>query len=93
MTKPQKKPIPQGLAKVFGQRARDLRIANTGLSQEDFADHIGVHRTVISRIERGETNITFANIFLICMGLNVKLSEFFLDFENSIPNAKDTRDS
>jgi transcriptional regulator with XRE-family HTH domain len=87
MPKPQKKPVPEGLAKAFGQRVRELRTANTGLSQEDFADQIGVHRTVISRVERGETNITFANIFLICVGLKVTLSEFFVAFESNIPES------
>lgn len=84
MPKSVKSPTRQGLAKAFGKRVRELRNERTGLSQEDFADQIGVHRTIIGRVERGETNITFENIFLICSGLKVTLSDFFSDFEKRL---------
>lgn len=84
MSKPKNELIPESLAKAFGQRVRELRIMNTGLSQEEFADHIGVHRTIIGRTERGETNITLSNIYLICKGLGVPISDFFNDFETKL---------
>ena len=70
---------------VFGNRVRTLRLQRTGLSQEEFADQVGVHRTFIGRIERGETNITLANIIRICTALEINLSDFFQDFEENIP--------
>lgn len=33
-----------------------------GLSQEDFADMVGVHRTYMGGLERGERNITLRSL-------------------------------
>ena len=33
-----------------------------GLSQEDFADELGVHRTYMGGIERGERNLTLKSL-------------------------------
>jgi transcriptional regulator with XRE-family HTH domain len=33
-----------------------------GLSQEDFADHVGVHRTYMGALERGERNLTLKSL-------------------------------
>jgi transcriptional regulator with XRE-family HTH domain len=71
-------------SKVFGERVRTLRLERTGLSQEEFADRVGVHRTFIGRVERGETNLTLANILRICAALEVTLTEFFRDFEKTV---------
>nr|WP_221185353.1 helix-turn-helix transcriptional regulator [Flexivirga oryzae] len=40
---------------------RTLR-ERTGLSQEAFADRIGMHRTYWSAIERGEKNLTLKSV-------------------------------
>ncbi len=58
------------IARQFGQRVRSLRIKK-GVSQEELADHCGVHRTYMGRIERGETNITLTNIHKVARGLGV----------------------
>lgn len=44
-----------------------------GLSQEDFAELVGVHRTYVGMIERGEKNITLRNIekFATALGASV----------------------
>ena len=50
-----------------------------GLSQEDFAEVAGVHRTYVGMIERGEKNITLRNIekFAKALGVSVdKLMKF-----------------
>ena len=58
----------------FGRRVRKLREAK-GWSQESFADEIGIHRTYIGGIERGERNPTLTTIVRIAKALGVKPSE------------------
>jgi transcriptional regulator with XRE-family HTH domain len=54
----------------FGRTVRLLREAR-GLSQEDFADRIAIHRTYIGGIERGERNPTLLTIARIAEALGV----------------------
>lgn len=49
-----------------------------GLSQEEFANICGVHRTYMGAIERGERNPSLMNIVRIANGLKVKPSELFV---------------
>jgi len=62
----------------FGQRVREERLKQK-LSQEEFADIAGVHRTYIGMIERAEKNITLENIQKIAKALKVKISDLFGD--------------
>jgi len=55
---------------LFGKAVRRAREAR-GLSQEEFADQVGVHRTYIGGIERGERNPTLTMINKIAAGLDV----------------------
>lgn len=55
---------------LFGEAVRRARQAR-GLSQEEFADQVGVHRTYIGGIERGERNPTLTMINKIAAGLDV----------------------
>lgn len=45
----------------LGQNLRALRLAR-GLSQEEFADLLGYHRTYIGGLERGERNVTLQTL-------------------------------
>jgi transcriptional regulator with XRE-family HTH domain len=54
----------------FGRTVRDLREAK-GLSQEEFADRIAIHRTYIGGIERGERNPTLLTIQKIATALGI----------------------
>ena len=65
---------------LFGQRIRQLRLEKK-MSQEDFAELIGVHRTYLGQIERAEKNITIKNIEKICTALKIDPKELF-DFSN-----------
>jgi len=47
-----------------------------GLSQEDFAEISGFHRTYISLIERGKRNISIYSLKKICNSLNIPLEDF-----------------
>ena len=49
------------LQRVVGRNLRVYREAR-GLSQEAFADVLGVHRTYMGGIERGERNLTLKSL-------------------------------
>lgn len=49
------------LQRSFGRNLRAYRQAR-GLSQEAFADVLGVHRTYMGGIERGERNLTLKSV-------------------------------
>lgn len=58
----------------FGKKIRSERLKNK-LSQEAFADKVGVHRTYIGMIERAEKNITLLNIKKLADGFGISVSE------------------
>ncbi|MEY8321897.1 helix-turn-helix transcriptional regulator [Lachnospiraceae bacterium 46-61] len=62
----------------IGTRIRELR-KNTGLSQEKFAAKIGMDRTYFASVELGKRNISIINLEKIANGLNITLSEMFLN--------------
>jgi len=64
------------IRKAFGKKVRDLRKAR-GFSQESFADAVGLHRTYIGSIERGEQNVSIDNVAKIAKALKVKLPVLF----------------
>jgi transcriptional regulator with XRE-family HTH domain len=64
----------------LGKRVRDLR-AKKGYSQEAFADFMGVHRTFVGAIERGESNLSFSNLVRISKALGITLSQLLSGLE------------
>jgi transcriptional regulator with XRE-family HTH domain len=68
------------LAKGFGRLIRQLR-RERGLSQEDFADLCGLHRTYVGSIERGEKAVTIVTASKIAEALGIPLSQVFLLLE------------
>jgi transcriptional regulator with XRE-family HTH domain len=60
----------------IGQKIRDLR-KGKGYSQESFADEVGLDRTYMGGIERGERNIAAINIIRIAKALKVEVGEIF----------------
>jgi transcriptional regulator with XRE-family HTH domain len=49
------------LQRAIGRNLRTYREAK-GISQEAFADELGVHRTYMGAIERGERNLTLKSL-------------------------------
>jgi transcriptional regulator with XRE-family HTH domain len=62
------------LQRTVGQNLRRLRLAR-GLSQEQFAEVLGVHRTYMGGIERGERNLTLRSLERIADHLGVDARE------------------
>lgn len=63
--------------KKFGERVKELRLEK-GISQEELAEKVNVHRTYIGFIERGERNPALLNIYKISRALGVKLQTLFI---------------
>ena len=68
------------LRKRLGRAVRRLRKA-AGYSQEGFADLVGVHRTYMGAVERGEVNISLRNIEKIAGSLEITGGELLLEAE------------
>lgn len=68
------------LQKRLGRAIRRLRKA-AGYSQEDFADFVGVHRTYMGAVERGEVNISLKNMEKIAGSLEITASKLLREAE------------
>jgi len=66
------------ILKRFGQRVRALR-EQTGMSQELLAAKIGIHRTYMGGVERGERNICLRNIVRLAEALGAHPRDLFED--------------
>jgi len=62
------------LLKEFGKMLQAKRKV-LGVSQEDFAEMVGVHRTYIGMLERGEKNVTLRNLSRLAKALKISISE------------------
>ncbi|MFI4957384.1 MAG: helix-turn-helix domain-containing protein [Gammaproteobacteria bacterium] len=60
----------------LGEKIRDLR-KEKGFSQESFAYEVGLDRTYIGGVERGERNIAALNLVRIAKALKVEVGELF----------------
>ena len=66
----------------FGDAVRDRREA-LALTQEEFAERAGIHRTYLSDIERGTRNVSLINIERLSDALAIEISELFLSVERA----------
>ena len=62
------------LTKALGEVVREQR-RSRGLSQENFGELVGIHRTYVGMVERGEKNITLTNLVRISRALDLQASE------------------
>lgn len=58
------------LQKAVGRNLRTYRLER-GLSQEAFAEVLGVHRTYMGGVERGERNLTLKSVERIASTLRI----------------------
>lgn len=72
----------RALVKKFGLEVKRRR-EKLGLTQEDFADRSGLHRTYISGIERGDRNPTIDIVFAIARALKCNASEIMPRVDNA----------
>jgi transcriptional regulator with XRE-family HTH domain len=59
------------LQKILGRNLRAYR-ERRGLSQEAFAEVLGVHRTYMGGVERGERNLTLKSVERIAARLGLE---------------------
>ena len=64
---------PNRLQANLGKVVRAERAA-LGFSQESFAHEVGLHRTYVGAIERGEQNVSIINLARIANALRTPLS-------------------
>lgn len=58
------------LQRVLGRNLRRYR-ESKGLSQEDLADTLGLHRTYVGGLERGERNLTLKSLERLSESISV----------------------
>jgi transcriptional regulator with XRE-family HTH domain len=66
------------LQRCVGRNLRRHRLER-GLSQEGFADVLGVHRTYMGAVERGERNLTLRSLERIADRLGVEARDLLAD--------------
>jgi transcriptional regulator with XRE-family HTH domain len=71
---------PQKYIRSLGEVIRNKR-SKLGFSQEAFAAEVGLHRTYIGSIERGEKNLTMKNLIKIADKLAIMPSKLLKDTE------------
>lgn len=69
------------LQRRLGHNLRTLRRAKE-LSQEAFADALGIHRTYMGGLERGERNVTLKTVERIAAALGVDPADLLSDSDD-----------
>lgn len=62
--------------RAFGDRVREIR-GFRGWSQEELSHRVGLDRSYIGGVERGERNISLKNIHAIAAALGVPTARLF----------------
>lgn len=70
------------IVKVFGKNLKIYR-KNLGLSQEEFAEKCGLHRTYISAVECYRRSIALENVQRIADALEIDAYKLFIPVESS----------
>ncbi len=60
----------------LGRKVRKLRM-QSGWTQVDMAEKLGLDRSYLADVERGKRNISVLNLELIAEGLGLSLSQLF----------------
>jgi transcriptional regulator with XRE-family HTH domain len=70
--------VSSNARKVFAKRLRQIRQIR-GLSQEQLADLVGLHRTYVGSVERGERNVSIDNMDRFAQALEIDLTELLTE--------------
>jgi transcriptional regulator with XRE-family HTH domain len=73
----------QTIAVLFGTAVRERR-QQLGLSQEEFADKAGIHRTYVSSIELGKVQVSITIAHQLAVTLGVPLSKMLRGIETHL---------
>jgi len=68
--------------KAFGMAVRRKR-HKLNLSQEDFADKAGIHRTYVSSIELGKVDVGIGTAYKVAVALGLPLSTLIKEAERN----------
>jgi transcriptional regulator with XRE-family HTH domain len=68
----------QKLRKKFGQGIAKVR-RKRGFTQQELAQRCRIHRNYLSRVERGDTNVSFTVMNSIAKALRISMSELLKD--------------
>lgn len=71
------------LQRALGVTIRHRR-ETLGLSQEALAELVGIHRTYVGSVERGERNVSLQNLALFAGALRWRLSELIVRMEKEM---------
>ncbi|HHA2503891.1 helix-turn-helix domain-containing protein [Stenotrophomonas maltophilia] len=74
----------------IGQALRARR-SQLGISQEAFADSIGMHRAYYGRIERGGTNLTVGTLGRVTSGMELSIGQLFTSIESQYSDGSPAR--
>jgi transcriptional regulator with XRE-family HTH domain len=66
------------ILKRFGFIVKTQRV-RMGMTQQEFAERVGIHRTYVGAIERGERNITIGKLCQIAEALHGDLRNIWND--------------
>ncbi len=66
---------------ALGWAIREFRVG-AGITQEGLAERSQLHRTYVGGIERGERNVSFANLLRLADALGVRPSELLARCES-----------
>jgi transcriptional regulator with XRE-family HTH domain len=78
------------LLHTFATNLKRYRI-QIGLSQEEFADKAGLHRTYISLVEREKRSIANDNIAKIASALEIDAYLLFVEDANEIGSSEEVK--
>lgn len=72
--------------KILLRLLYSLRMS-TGMKQEDLAEKLSVHQSIISKIESGERRVDLIELKDICEALGSNLEEFMNEFIRKLHDA------
>lgn len=70
--------VPEHLLKTFGERVRHRRL-ELSISQEDLAEYAGIHRTHVSKIELGKSDVSLRVAYQIAKALQTSLNSLIVE--------------